>query len=247
MITMFIADDELINVKALFNEIIKNNNNIQLVGISNNGVEIYEYLKENVPDILILDLKMPKMTGIELLDRIRKNKEMYFPKLHIIVISGYLKELYEPVRYDELVYATLSKPYLIDELMHVINNICTKINSETIRKYVNKELNLFEFNVNSNAYNFLKESIYVILYDGNNNFNLEKDIYVKVAKKFKKKNIKSIKWSIEKLMNKMYINTRYEIIQKYFRFQDDRKPSTKLFIRTIVDKYMNNKENNLVG
>lgn len=238
MVTMMIADDELPMIKQLFNHIVDKQNEIQLIGISNNGIEIIEHLKKDVPDILLLDLMMPKMSGIEVLEEIIHNEEKYFPKLHIVVISGYIEKLYNPIRYINYIYAILSKPYKNMELEQVINNINNDIEYNQTIEYIEKELSKFEFNINSMAYQYLKESIYEILYRKNRNFELEKDIYVKIAKMNNTKNAKNIKWSIEKLINKMYLNTKCDIIQKYFGFQEDKKPSTKLLIRVILDNYI---------
>lgn len=49
-------------------------------------------------------------------------------------------------------------------------------------------LNKFNFNKNSSAYKYLKDAIYLIIYEGINNFEWEKDIYKKVAKINNKKN-----------------------------------------------------------
>lgn len=46
--------------------------NVQVVGNCYNGLEALEMLKTKSVDILLLDIQMPEITGIELLDTIRK-------------------------------------------------------------------------------------------------------------------------------------------------------------------------------
>ena len=50
-----------------------------------NGLEALELLKSASPDAMLLDIKMPKMNGIETLKQIKKLK----PKLPVIVVTGY--------------------------------------------------------------------------------------------------------------------------------------------------------------
>lgn len=55
MCNILIADDELITVKNLFNNIVERNRNIKLIGITNNGKEVLSYMENNAPDVLLLD------------------------------------------------------------------------------------------------------------------------------------------------------------------------------------------------
>lgn len=238
MVRMLIAEDNLTVAKQLFNDIIEKNNNIQLVGINSDGLEVMEYLKKEIPDILLLDIVMPKMNGMEVLDKIIKEKEKYFPKLHIIIISGHTEKLYEKNNRMKYIYAKIEKTYDVKKIEYIMENLCDSIAYDNIIKYVNDVLSYFEFNVKSLAYIFFKDAICEVLYRKNQKFDLENDIYINIAKKYNKKNAKIIKWSIEKLINQMYINTRYDVIKKYFGFYEDKKPSTKLFIRKILDNYI---------
>lgn len=235
MVTILIADDDFITVKNIFNDIMKNNKDIKVVGITNNGTEVLKYMDEYLPDILLLDIMMPKMSGIELLEKLIENKEKYLKKTKIIVISGYISDIYINKQFREYIYAVLQKPYDKETLTEVIKEISDEDNIFVLRQYINNELNKFNFNKNSNAYKYLEDTIYLILVQHKHNFELENEIYIEIAKMYSKKNEKIIKWAIEKLMNNMYINTRYEIVKDYFNFQEDKKPTTKLFIRKVVD------------
>jgi DNA-binding response OmpR family regulator len=53
----------------------------------NNGLDAMKWLLDgNIPDLIILDLNMPKMNGVEFLEEVRKFN--YFRKLPLIVLSG---------------------------------------------------------------------------------------------------------------------------------------------------------------
>ena len=38
-------------------------------------------------------------------------------------------------------------------------------------------------------------------------------------------------------MNNMYMDTKYNIVNEYFNFIEDKKPTTKLFIRYVVNNF----------
>lgn len=83
-INVHIADDHQIlidGVKAVLNI----EPNIDVVGFSLNGIQVLEWFKENYADVLILDINMPELDGIEVLKRLKKIKN----KPEIIVLSSY--------------------------------------------------------------------------------------------------------------------------------------------------------------
>ncbi len=84
---------------------------------ANNGEEAQEILtqKDNLPSIILLDLNMPKVNGIEFLTELKKNEELkYIPVIILTTSSNYkdLKRCYEigiagyvlkPLKYEEYV------------------------------------------------------------------------------------------------------------------------------------------------
>lgn len=237
MSTILIADDELTTVKNIFNGLMEKENDIKIIGISSNGKEVLEIMQKNIPDILILDLMMPGMDGLELLDILIEQKDKYLTKTKVIVISSYIDKLYKTDKYREYIYGILPKPYNALKLLKLIEKINIENDNKNIKRYVEESLKEFNFNKNSSSYKYLKDAIYQVIYEGKVNFDLENDIYKKVAKKNNKKNGLVIKWGIEKLMNNMYMDTKYNIVNEYFNFIEDKKPTTKLFIRYVVNNF----------
>jgi len=83
-IKVHIADDHQIlidGVKAVLNIEPK----IEVVGFSLNGVQVLEWFSSNKADVLILDINMPELDGIEVLKKLKNNKN----KPEIIVLSSY--------------------------------------------------------------------------------------------------------------------------------------------------------------
>src|ERR1700692_3718764 len=58
---------------------------VELGGISRDGVECLEKVKQLHPDVLVLDLEMPRLNGLEVLDRLRLES----PDLPVIMCSAY--------------------------------------------------------------------------------------------------------------------------------------------------------------
>ena len=58
---------------------------MELCGVARDGVECLELVKQLRPDVLVLDLEMPKLNGLEVLDRLRVQN----PELPVIMCSAY--------------------------------------------------------------------------------------------------------------------------------------------------------------
>jgi len=101
MLNCIIIDDDLI-IRKLVEEFVRKTKRLNLLGAFENPVIALSELAENeTVDIVFLDVEMPEMTGLELLDNMRTN-----PK--VIIISG--KEKYAINAFDYDVTDYLLKP-----------------------------------------------------------------------------------------------------------------------------------------
>ena len=70
-----IADDNERMVQLL-DEIVASDKDLQVVGTAKNGVEAYEIIKHKQPDVVLLDIVMPKLDGLALLEKVKKDKSI---------------------------------------------------------------------------------------------------------------------------------------------------------------------------
>ena len=83
-IKIVIADDSKDVINYLEN-IILSSHNLKLIGKALDGEEALKIISETKPDLVITDLEMPKLSGLELIEKINKNIPNG-PKF--IIISG---------------------------------------------------------------------------------------------------------------------------------------------------------------
>ena len=84
-----IADDNE-RMLQLLDQIVKSDEELEVVGKAGNGEELIEIIKEKEPDVVLLDLIMPKLDGLAVMDRI--NHEQNIKKPAFIVISAVSQE-----------------------------------------------------------------------------------------------------------------------------------------------------------
>lgn len=119
MLKVLIADDEYDIRIGLCNLEEWGLCGFEVVGTCTNGLEAYKMFKEIRPHLLVVDIKMPVMDGIELLKKVREIDS----EVAVIILSGYDDFEYakEAIRYSASSY--LLKPVDTGELLEELNKI----------------------------------------------------------------------------------------------------------------------------
>ena len=73
IITIIIADDHPVFRSGLIN-IISKESDIKILGDADNGEKAYDMIQELRPDVALLDIHMPKLTGLQILKELKKSK-----------------------------------------------------------------------------------------------------------------------------------------------------------------------------
>lgn len=84
MIRVFICDDQWIVCEGL-EAILSADPEIQVVGVAHDGAEALERIPAARPDVVLMDLKMPGMNGIQATQRIRED----YPEVKVLVLTTY--------------------------------------------------------------------------------------------------------------------------------------------------------------
>lgn len=123
MAKILIVDDEK-RVGILVKNLIHwDDLNMECVGLYDNGLEALESIRENEPDIVITDVRMPQISGLELIQMGQKvNRGIFF-----VVISGYKEFEYAHKALEFGVENYLLKPISEEELNNVLEKINQKI------------------------------------------------------------------------------------------------------------------------
>lgn len=123
MYKMFIADDEPATRQGIRTAINWSLLDIEIVGEAGDGSQALDLVRSLAPDILICDIRMPKMDGLTLAGILHVEK----PDLQIVFLSGYSDKEYlkTAIRIDAIDY--LYKPFELDELVAAIKKAKQKL------------------------------------------------------------------------------------------------------------------------
>ncbi|MBC7870318.1 MAG: response regulator [Chitinophagaceae bacterium] len=107
---LFVDDEEMVRVLATL-VLRQIGHDVQL---ANNGLEALRIVKLDVPEILITDLNMPQMTGLQLIQAARRD----LPHLPIIALSAHLDYVYAALQLNRIY--PLKKPFDKQQLHEAI-------------------------------------------------------------------------------------------------------------------------------
>ena len=112
---LMVVDDEYPIRQGLATGIDWNSLGFELCAVASNGKETLEIISSNIPDVLITDIRMPVMDGIELIE----NLSLIYPQIKIVILSGYGEFEYAQKAIEYCVSAYLLKPINNEDLLKV--------------------------------------------------------------------------------------------------------------------------------
>ncbi|HEG44523.1 MAG TPA: response regulator [Phycisphaerales bacterium] len=118
---VLIADDEIHIVQVVS---IKLRNNGFDVLTADNGQTAYQLACDEEPDLIVTDYQMPEMSGIELIESIRKNPDIADTPIVMLTARGFAID--EKQKEELKISACLSKPFSPRELLQSVTEIITQ-------------------------------------------------------------------------------------------------------------------------
>ncbi len=118
IIKIGIAEDHLVLRQGIIS-LLNDYENIEVIFDVNNGKELLAAIKNNKPDIVLLDIEMPIMDGKESLEKIKLN----YPDVKVIIMSMHFEDafIYEFIKNGACAF--LAKQCSIDSLVDAIHNV----------------------------------------------------------------------------------------------------------------------------
>ena len=135
-IHLMIVDDESFTRDGLRNMIPWKDYGINRITTASNGIAALNIAKETPPDILLADVRMPKMDGIALAQKIHE----MFPHCKIVFISAYSDKEYLKSAIQIQAKQYIEKPIILSEVDTIIREVINEIQAEKIEHETAHEL-----------------------------------------------------------------------------------------------------------
>ncbi len=254
-ISVIIVDD---NEKVIENidSALSKDTAIQIIGKAKNGQEAYELIRKSTPDVVILDLIMPKMDGLSLMNKVNEDGAMI--KMPFFIITSAISN--ENVIQDAFGYGAgyyLLKPFetnMIADRVKGVKSYNKRIpETKKIIGAGEDRKHFMERNIENDVtsiihdvgvpahikgYQYLREAIIMSVNDNEMLNSITKILYPSIAKKFQTTSSRverAIRHAIEVAWNR----GRMDIIDELFGYTinaEKGKPTNSEFIALIADK-----------
>jgi two-component system nitrogen regulation response regulator NtrX len=152
---ILIIEDEAA-IRRVLSRILSEESDSYQVEDAEDGVAGYEKIKNNDYDLVLCDIKMPKMDGVELLEAVKKIK----PEIPIVMISGHgdMETAINTMRMGAFDY--ISKPPDLNRLLNTVRNALDKKQLVSENKILKKKVSKnYEMIGESEAINHIKVMI----------------------------------------------------------------------------------------
>ena len=148
--TVLLVDDEEDVIQVIMRKIHWESLGFSVIGYANNGVKALEMVEEFQPDVVMTDIKMPYMDGMELSNRIKAD----YPTTKILIFTGFDEFEYAKEAIHLEVEEYILKPVNSAELTAVFKQVKIKLdqeinekrNEEILKKYYMESLPLLQAN-----------------------------------------------------------------------------------------------------
>lgn len=145
MLKVFLVEDEIVIRNGIKNNIPWEREGFQFVGEASDGELAYPLIKKEKPDILITDIRMPFMDGLELSRIVKKE----FPQMKILILSGYNEFDYAKTAIGIGVTDYLLKPITSAKLLEAVKNVRDVIEKE---QEMSKMMELYQKEMEENVH-----------------------------------------------------------------------------------------------
>jgi two-component system response regulator (stage 0 sporulation protein A) len=253
-IKIIVADDNR-NLCQMLQSFLQGQEDLLVAGIANNGLEAWELIQTQEPDLIILDLVMPNLDGLGVLERINSRTTMTRPKIIMLTAFGQ-----ESLTHQAMMLGVdyfILKPFDLDILNKRIRSLTQDMQTSQSAQFsapspvvtaVGSGLNLsvevttlmhqIGIPAHVKGYQYIRDAILMVVEDVSLLGAVTKELYPGIAKKFDtapSRVERGIRHAIELAWERGHTDTLKRIFG-YSMNIERQKPTNSEFIALLADK-----------
>ncbi|MFV9510778.1 sporulation transcription factor Spo0A [Tepidibacillus sp. LV47] len=251
-IKVLVADDNREFVDLL-REYMMEQTDMEIIGVAYNGNEVLEILEKEIPDVLILDIIMPHLDGLGVLEKLRTMQLLKQPKIIMLTAFGQENITQRAVELGASYY--ILKPFDMDVMINRIRQVVdqplpksspTTHYQKAMKVPSSKSLDasitnlIHEIGVPAHikGYQYLREAIMMVYNDIEILGSITKILYPKIAEKFNTTPSR-VERAIRHAIEVAWSRGNVEAIKNLFGYTvniSKAKPTNSEFIAMVADR-----------
>ena len=255
---VLICDDNK-NFTETVSNFLSSQSDIEVVDVAVNGRDTVEKIIRYQPDVVLLDLVMPELDGLGVMEKLVESKIEKMPK--VILQSAISQDKVIRETLDLGAYCFILKPYELPALADRIRTAyadssvvtsnfgntsleCDNIDDMKKNKIMDVELEVTNLihkvgiPANINGHQYLREAILMVIEDRGLISGVTKELYPEIAKKYKTTGVK-VERSIRHAIEVCWLRGRVDVLESSFGYNispERGKPTNSEFIAMVADK-----------
>lgn len=254
-VKIVIADDNK-EFAGILCEYLKGQSDFEVVGVAKDGIEAVKLVSSCEPDVLVLDIIMPHLDGLGVLEKINAMNNINVPKVIVLSAVGQDKitqrainlgaEYYVVKPFDMDVFSKrirmlFSSSQGVSEMRRTTmlsNEAAPYIDSNTLEAEITNIIHEIGVPAHIKGYLYLREAIQMVIGDVELLSAVTKELYPSIAKKYNTTSSR-VERAIRHAIEVAWGRGQIETINKIFGYTINNgkgKPTNSEFIAMVADK-----------
>lgn len=255
-IKILIADDNK-EFSSILRQYLEEQNDFEVVAIANDGIEAVEFVGNYKPDVLVLDIIMPHLDGLGVLEKINSMDLSRLPKVIVLSAVGqdkitqrainlgaeyYVVKPFDMEIFSKRIRQMFSVPNTEQEIRRapsmVIQGGNPFTNANSLEAEVTNIIHEIGVPAHIKGYLYLREAIQMVVKDIELLSAVTKELYPSIAKRFNT-TASRVERAIRHAIEVAWSRGQIETINRIFGYtvQNDKgKPTNSEFIAMVADK-----------
>ena len=247
-----IADDNE-RILDILEEIVSNDEELTLVGKADNGEDMYQIIKNKEPDVVLLDLIMPKMDGLSVMELVQEDRTLKkIPDFIIITAVGQERITEDAFKRGANYY--IMKPFNNEMVLNRIKDthremkhtkksmggvpeVRRDIGEESLENRVTNMIHEIGIPAHIKGYHYLRDAIMMAVEDMDVLNAITKILYPTVAKKYRTTSSR-VERAIRHAIEVAWSRGKLDILDELFGYTVSNgkgKPTNSEFIALVSD------------
>lgn len=254
MVKIAIADDneKMLNIMG---KVLAEQNDFEVVGMATNGLEIINIIKDKQPDIVLLDIIMPQIDGLTVMEKVKTDKDVTKEPTFIVISAvgresvtedafnmGATYYIMKPFDNQMLInrirYVKSNKKLLDNKRAALVTDNSEAVSDRSLEADITEIIHDIGIPAHIKGYQYLRDSIMLSVKDNDVINSITKILYPTIAKKYQTTSSRverAIRHAIEVAWNRENTDTLNGLFG-YTISNGKGKPTNSEFIALIADK-----------